>query len=50
MVINELVRAIEFAKLSMREIPAMEKINEIKELYELTDKDLTFKEDFENEQ
>lgn len=50
LVVNELVRAIEFARLSMNEISAMEKIDEIKELYELTDKDLTFKEDFENEQ
>lgn len=50
LVVNELVRAIEFARLSMNEISAMEKIDEIKALYELTDKDLTFKEDFENEQ
>ena len=50
LVINELVRAIEFARLSMNEISAMEKIDEIKELYELTDKDLIFKENFENEQ
>ena len=50
MVINELVRAIEFARLSMTEISAMKRIEEIKKLYELTDKDLIFKEDFENEQ
>lgn len=50
LVINELVRAIEFARLSMTEISAMERIEEIKKLYELTDKDLIFKEDFENEQ
>lgn len=46
---NELMRAFEFARLAMNKVDAMEKIDEIKELYNLSDKDLIFKEDSTDE-
>ncbi len=46
---NELVRAIEFASLSMNKAESLSVIEEIKEAYDLSDEDIIFEEEFSYE-